>query len=158
MRLTQASEDVQDRLKKIENHLENSSPTFSGEEVVSTPLHLDQGEPIQVDDSTTISDANEQYTSPGYGGEATPLLGRIMHWQDLASQESLLYPVANICVREWFQKCHSWFPILHQLSVHDISEHTLSRYTLVWKAVTVVVTLNQGDDALIPRDILGRLE
>lgn len=123
-------------------------------------VHSNHSDPIQVDGSATITETNEQATPTSDGGHAATLTARsTMDWQEgLTSGEFSLYPAANVCVRAWFQKYHQWFPILHRPSLREVSEHTLSRYTLVWKAIMVVVALNEGGGAILGHDVISHLQ
>ncbi|KAL1852840.1 hypothetical protein Daus18300_012003 [Diaporthe australafricana] len=139
-----AAGDVQERLKRVEVHLEQSSPVpfrTSGSTAASPSDESGHFAPV---DSPAPSGETEQDQPPAYGGAEATCSNAPMEWQTTpAMSDELLFAVANRCLKSWFQIYHRWFPIIHECSLHEVSSSTSPRYELVWKALTAVVVLDQ---------------
>ncbi|KAJ3546939.1 hypothetical protein NM208_g1750 [Fusarium decemcellulare] len=148
--------DVQERLKRVEVHLEQSRPIpFLTSGSTSASLSDESGHFAPVD-SPAVSGETEQNHSPTHGAEVacpnTP-----MEWQTPATSDELLFAVANRSLKFWFQIYHPWFPIIHECSLHEVSSSTSPRYELVWKALTAVVILHQVNAPFWERNIAEQL-
>ena len=69
----------------------------------------------------------------------------VLEYEYPVQSDTLLYPLANEATQTWFDRYHSWFPILHQASFPEVSASTSPHLELVWKAMTAVVIMDQAE-------------
>ncbi|KAK7578415.1 hypothetical protein V3481_014262 [Fusarium oxysporum f. sp. vasinfectum] len=84
-------------------------------------------------------------TSPGNTIVESPLI---------SVPEESLFTLANSSLTTWFSKYHPWFPIIHEKSLGQISSSTSYRYSLVWKAILVVVVLGHNNVSSSERNLV----
>ncbi|KAM5349016.1 hypothetical protein ACJ41O_008839 [Fusarium nematophilum] len=145
-RLERQLGDVQDRLRKVEAHLEQRSPgQFTTAGSTATASSVDDNIHLVSDYSAPVAGDMDRDQSPSYLAEAASQSSVAGYQTPTSSPDGLLFSLANRSLKIWFRNYHPWFPIIHQSSLQDISGSTDPRYELVWKALTAVVTFDQVD-------------
>ncbi|EXM18674.1 hypothetical protein V3481_014262 [Fusarium oxysporum f. sp. vasinfectum] len=141
---------VEERLRKVEAQLERGSPARSSSALQPLP---DSVAPTPSLTPASQGILQEQPPSPMVLPTTSP--GNTIVESPLISvPEESLFTLANSSLTTWFSKYHPWFPIIHEKSLGQISSSTSYRYSLVWKAILVVVVLGHNNVSSSERNLV----
>ncbi|KAI8676433.1 C6 transcription factor [Fusarium sp. Ph1] len=150
-------EDVQNRLNKIETHLEKSSPMPFTDPFLSPSVHSNQSEPIQVDDSATIAETNEQAMPASDGSHAATLSARttVDCQEGLPSRDFSLYAAANwsFATTRCVYACENLTAKVRRIEAIRLLDESPYLILCIFVAAHFYVTYSKALDADVPANL-----